>query len=343
MRCLIIGHGIAGAVLAWTLQNRGVQVEVVDAHQPNSSSRVAAGIVNPVTGKRFVKSWRYDDFYPIAKAAYQSMEQQWGISIWRDFTILRQLDTAGALNDWSARMADSEYANILGQRPDLGSWSEIAEPGFAVGEIRQAARVDFGTLLQKSEAILKTAGRFQTQNISLAQVGRQAADYDICIFCEGAHGADNPFFPDLPWQLSKGEALLFRLKQPKSDLQEILKKTLLLAPVGDGLIWAGSSYTWDVADSGTTIAGQAMLEERIGAVLKVPFDIVQHYAAIRPTVKDRRPFLGASQVDSRVFIFNGLGTKGGLLAPYWAAHLADHILNGTALDSEVDVGRFWKK
>jgi glycine/D-amino acid oxidase-like deaminating enzyme len=91
MRCLIVGQGIAGAVLAWTLQRRGVVVHVADADFPHRSSSIAAGIINPVTGKRYVKTWRYDDFFPVAKSVYQTMEAQWGVPIWHDQTILRLL------------------------------------------------------------------------------------------------------------------------------------------------------------------------------------------------------------------------------------------------------------
>jgi glycine/D-amino acid oxidase-like deaminating enzyme len=34
-------------------------------------------------------------------------------------------------------------------------------------------------------------------------------------------------------------------------------------------------------------------------------------------------------------IFNGLGSKGISLAPYWANHLVEHILEKKPLDSEV--------
>lgn len=64
MRFLIVGQGIAGSVLAWTLLQRGAKVQLADPKLRSSSSRVAAGIINPVTGKRFVKSWNFDLFYP---------------------------------------------------------------------------------------------------------------------------------------------------------------------------------------------------------------------------------------------------------------------------------------
>ena len=341
MRCLIIGQGIAGSVLAWTLQKRGVQVVLADLPRPDSSSKVAAGIINPVTGKRLVKSWRFDEFYPVAKAVYQAMELQWGRKVWRDHTIFRLLDSVPELNDWSARMADPEYSAILGQSASLGTWSGFVKPGHAVGEIRQAARVDFSAIIQGVKTEMENRGAYRLEEISPERAEQLFKDFDVLIYCDGAASIKNPFFPNLPWQLSKGEALLLRLQRSdNSDFQEIIKKTLLLAPVSDGLIWAGSNYNWDFSNAGTTTAGQEFLEARISELLTVPYEIVHRFAAIRPTVKDRRPFLGISPMHSNVFIFNGLGTKGALLAPYWAAHLADHLLDGKSLDASVDINRF---
>ncbi|HNM27974.1 MAG TPA: FAD-dependent oxidoreductase, partial [Saprospiraceae bacterium] len=89
-----------------------------------------------------------------------------------------------------------------------------------------------------------------------------------------------------------------------------------------------------------TAGERAILRGRLADMLAAPYEIVAHRAAVRPSTKDRRPFLGLSLLDPRVALFNGLGTKGALLAPYWAQHLADHLLNGAALDPEVDIRRF---
>lgn len=341
MRILVVGQGIAGTVLAWTLRRRGADVQVADADFAHRSSSVAAGIINPVTGKRYVKTWRYDDFFPVAKTAYQAMQAEWGIPVWHDQTILRLLETPQETNDWAARVAAPDYADLLGERRDTGPWAEMLAPGFAVGEIRGAARVDFGTLLRAFWAETCSSGFFWDKKITPDEALRLTADYDAIVFCEGYRAWENPFFPNLPWQLAKGEAMLLRIRHPHAEqVREMVKKTLLLAPLGAGLFWAGASYNWTFEDNGPTAAEQDFLEERLAPFLRAPYEVVQRMGAVRPTVKNRRPFLGASPAHPSLFIFNGLGTKGALLAPYWAAHLADHLLAGTALDKEVDVRKF---
>lgn len=340
MRCLIVGQGIAGAVLAWTLQRRGVVVHVADADFPHRSSSIAAGIINPVTGKRYVKTWRYDDFFPVAKSVYQTMEARWGVPIWHDQTILRLLETPQETNDWSARLAAPDYADLLGERRDAGPWTDMLLPSISVGEIRGAARVDFSKLMQAFQAEARAAGLFLAQKITPDAAVRMADDYDCIVFCEGYRGSENPFFPNLPWQLAKGEAMLLRLKHTHAaQALEMVKKTLLLAPLGNDLFWAGASYNWTFEDDGATNSEQNFLEERLAAMLRAPYEVVQRMGAVRPTVRDRRPLLGASPIHANLFIFNGLGTKGALLAPYWAAHLADHLLEGMPLDRAVDIQR----
>ena len=71
---LIIGQGLAGSLLAWELIKRKQQVIIVDNGEINAS-QVAAGLINPVTGMRFVKSFDVDLLLPFAKNSYQQLTQ----------------------------------------------------------------------------------------------------------------------------------------------------------------------------------------------------------------------------------------------------------------------------
>lgn len=342
MKCLVVGQGIAGTVLARTLMRRGVVVRIADAGYSYQSSGAAAGIINPVTGKRFVKSWGFETFYPVARSFYRELETEWQCSIWHEQPILRLLETAQQTNDWAARMADPYYMHILGERPDAGAWSALLKPALLTGEIRQAARVDFSLLLHTFRQKMTVEGLFLEQAVPPGLALQMAEDYDYIIFCEGYRGRDNPFFPGLPWQLSKGEGLIFRFAQPGAQaLREMVKSDLMIVPQGNGLFWAGASNEWTFEDNGATAAVQQGLGERLSDILSAPYEIVQRFGAIRPTVKDRRPFLGISPAHPKMVIFNGLGTKGALLAPYWAGRLAGYLLQGDKLDPETDVQRFF--
>lgn len=342
MKCLVVGQGIAGTVLARTLIRRGAAVRIADAGHPHQSSLAAAGIINPVTGKRFVKSWGFETFYPVARAFYRELEAEWHCTLWHEQPILRLLETVQQANDWAARMASPGYAHLLGERPDAGAWLAFLKPALLTGEIRQAARVDFPLLLHTFRQKMAGEGLLLEQAVTSGTALQLVSDYDYIIFCEGYRGRDNPFFPALPWQLSKGEGLIFRFLPPGAEtLREMVKRDLMIVPQGNGLFWAGASNDWTFEDNGATAAVQQGLGERLSGIFSAPYEIVQRFGAIRPTVKDRRPFLGISPVHPKMAIFNGLGTKGALLAPYWAERLADCLLEGKSLVAEVDIQRFF--
>ncbi len=341
MKLLLVGQGIAGTILAWTLQKQGVRVHIADGNLPGSSSLVAAGIINPVTGKRFVKSWRFDDFYPAAKSVYQTLEQELNIHIWSEQPMVRLLATAREANDWSARCALPDYDAHLSGSGDAGDWAGFVKPGYQYGIVRRAARVDFPALILAFRQKAIAEGFFWETSIDYETAGQLTNEYDGIIFCEGYRGQENPFFPGLPWQLAKGEALLLRFRQDQAPLiGQMLKKTMTLVPVGENLFWAGGSYQWHYPDLLPSEEERNFILNHLSEMLAVPFEIVGHVAGVRPTVKDRRPFLGQSDINSKVFIFNGLGTKGALLAPYWAEHFSEYFLEGKPLQSEVDIRRF---
>lgn len=341
-KILIVGQGIAGTMLAWALQRKNVAVHIADGNLPGSSSPVAAGVINPVTGKRFVKSWRFDEFFPAAQSAYQALEQELGVSVWMEQPVTRLLATAEEANNWSARCAQPDYIDHLAEAGDAGAWAPFIRPGWHFGLIRKAARVNFPVLLGAFREKIMAEGVFFPEVSDFRQIERLAKDYDHVVYCEGFRAAENPYFPDMPWQLAKGEALLIRFQDAHraNRIVTMLKKTVTLVPLGDNLFWAGGSYQWYYPDLAPSEGERNYIAGHLSEMLLPAFDIVGQTAGVRPTVKDRRPFIGQSQINAKVFIFNGLGTKGALLAPYWANHLADHLIHGAPLDPESDIRRF---
>lgn len=340
MKVLIVGQGIAGTVLAHVLQRKGAQVSIADTNLPGKSSAAAAGIINPVTGKRFVKSWRLDDFFPVAQQMYQALERELGVKIWEKRPILRLLENAEESNNWSARCALPEYEGYLSAAKDAGSWSGLLKPGFHFGSIEKAARVNFTNLLPAFRAKVQAAGQLLNQEVKYADTERLLEAYDKVVYCEGFQAQNNPFFPALPWQLAKGESLVIRFQDPSAvNVTTTLKRTTLITPLGDGLFWAGGSFQWHYLDLEPSKSEKDYIIMRLNEVFSAPFEVLRHSAGVRPAVKDRRPFLGESVVLPNVYMFNGLGSKGALLAPYWAEHLAEHLLEDAPIDKEVWVGR----
>jgi glycine oxidase len=328
-KVLIIGQGIAGSVLAHVLQEKGADVMVMDGALPGASSLAAAGIINPVTGKRFVKSWRFDEFFPLAKSIYGQMEKKLTVrGLWLDKPIVRLLAGAEEANDWAARCGLTEYDGLVGLAADAGDWQELIQPGFTFGRIEMSARVDFPKLIRAVREQLSAQGQFQEQVVDYQEIITLQQSYDALVFCEGFRAADNPFFPDQPWRLAKGEALLLRFPEaPYLETSTLLKKTITLVPLSNGVFWAGGTYQWHYPDLLPSRQERDYLLHHLKEMIRAPYEILDHVAAVRPTVIHRRPILQQSPEYPKLFIFNGLGTKGALLAPFFATDVAGRILS----------------
>ena len=340
MRILVVGQGIAGTALAWALMRRGVVVHVADGDLPHAASSAAAGLINPITGKFYVKTWGYDAFFPVARRFYTGMEAELGVRIWFDTSVLRLLHTPKAANDWAARTADPAYAPLMGTRPDAGRWQPLLRETVSVGETKGAARVDLALLLHHFRRYLVQHGLFWPHTISPQEALKATKQYDAVVFCEGWQAVNNPLFPDLPWRLTLGEALLASLQHPEArHLREVIKRDLLLIPVGEGRLWVGATYRNWSPPAPIPEPSSTAVENELQHLLQVPYQKLGVQAGIRPGVRDRRPLIGNSPFHPRIFLFNGLGTKGTLLAPYWAEHLARHLLEKQALDPVVRLRR----
>ena len=336
-KILIAGQGLAGSVLALTLQSEGMEVWIADHAPSESSSLRAAGIINPVTGKRYAKSWGFDLFFPFAKSFYQQFEAITGHRLWHDLPIVRMLGSALESNEWQLRASREEFQGLMGSSENALDWSGLIPDSFSFGVLHTAGRLDIGRFLEFTRNQFKD--NWLDQKIGYDDVAILTKDFDKIIFCEGYRAAGNPFFPGIPWQSAKGERLIFTLDESR-EIHQILKKQIMVAPLGENRFWAGANYYWEFEDEKATPEGLAWLKTELDEMLTCPYTIVDHQAGVRPVVKDRRPVLGWSTQNPAVGIFNGTGSKGSLLAPFWAAHFADHIKTGAPIDPATNVQRF---
>lgn len=328
MKILIIGQGIAGTLLAWNLRKKGARPTLVDGNLPGGSSIAAAGIINPVTGKRFAKSWRFDEFYPVAQASYRALEQELGIQIWEDRPTLRLLGTVEEANDWSLRCAQEDYQTILSDDATADDWAPTLKPGFRYGLIRHSARANMPLMVQTYREAAIREGFFESAQVEYAETETLLKAYDRIVFCEGWRGAQNPYFPEAKFRVSKGEALKLRFIGDFPPPTRMLKKNVLVAPLGEGIFWAGSTYRWTFEDTLPNAEGRDYLMGFLREMFAVPFEIVDQVSGVRPTMIDRRPMVQQSALNPKVFTINGLGTKGALLAPFFARELSEKIMSG---------------
>ncbi|MDB5251345.1 MAG: FAD-binding oxidoreductase [Flaviaesturariibacter sp.] len=341
---LIVGQGICGTMLSWFLQKEGVSIAVVDDNAPGASSKVAAGIMNPVTGRRYVTTWRIEDVMPFARRTYESMGEALDARLLQQKSVIDFFPSPQMRNAFVERVKEDD--TYLHPYPDHNGFNPYFHYEFGCGEIRPAYMIHFATLLPLFRTRLSDKGQLVADTFSLAdlELGLDHIRYgDITagrlVFCDGAAGINNPWFSLLPFAANKGEALIIHCEDLPGG--HIFKRGLTLAPLPEpGTYWVGSSYEWEFANDQPSEAFYNRTTAHLQAWLKKPFRVVDHMAAIRPATLERRPFVGFHPQFPRIGILNGMGTKGASLAPFFAHQLASHIVHGFPVADEVSVHRF---
>lgn len=343
---IIVGQGIAGSMLSWFLLKQNQKVLVIDKFNPSSASYIASGITKPITGKRFVKTWLADDLIPFAEQTYCGFEEMFGNRFFYPALFFKRFDSVKAQNDWSARCASPDYVPYLKNDKVVFMDSAKVKNEFGGFEINGGTRLEtdkflthYRTYLQKNNQLLEEDFVFEALKPESDFVSYKNQQAQKIIFCEGANAIHNPFFKFLPFQLAKGECLTVRIDNFYAD--RVVNGEILILPLNQkDHYYIGATHEWYFDDDKPSQKGKDELLGNLNAVLNQPFEVIGHKAAIRPTVKDRRPFIGLHPEFPQVGIFNGMGTKGISLAPFFANHFTEHLLRQKPLNKEIDIRRF---
>ncbi len=309
----ILGAGLAGCCLAWQLKARGAAVRLVSERRSGEASRVAAGLVNPVTGKNYQPSWRIAEFLPESTAFFERAGREIGTTLWFPHPVVRLV----AEKEWP------KVARKL-ERPDVARWVERVEEdadGWRARVIlKGGGRVDARAFCEATEKKWGAEGGERGGG----RVVRCGGAFDLMDRKLGEH------------RCAKGEILTLRI--PEADGSRILVGGGgWLVPVGDGLFKAGATYEWDELDGTPTAAGRARVEGILKALGIRGFEVVAHEAGVRPIIRRSMPLIGETGGE---VVFNGLGSKGSLYAPGVARRLAEWLVDGAEIEEELEVGRW---
>lgn len=347
---LIIGQGLSGTWLSYWLDKAGLDYYIIDEDRPMSSSRIASGVINPVTGRALAETWMASFLLEFCTDAYKDIGNELGIDCICRTDILHSFPTVQMRDAFTKRLPD--LGQYLEPVTDTSEWTQIFEMPFGLGSIRPALLIDLNHLLanwrhklQQGEKIRNEV--FDISDLSLANGTCSYRDITAnrVIFCDGVNSLNYPYFNRLPFAPNKGEALLLRI--PGLPADHIYKKGLSLVPYPHSggradtqYFWAGSTYDNEYTHDQPTEAFRNSTVKLVSNWCKLPFTVEDHWAGIRPANIERRPFVGMHPHLPQVGILNGLGTKGCSLAPYMAKQLADHLGTGTAIEAEAGLARF---
>lgn len=341
---LIIGQGISGTMLSWFLHKEGCSFLVIDDGNVRSSSRTAAGIINPVTGRRYAYTWMIDEVLPFARRTYTELGERFGQGFIKGLSVIDFFPSPQMRLAFTERIAEDD--TYLHSYPAQNDFNPHFQYDFGCGEISPASLVHITPLLdrwrqqlEEWKAVRNEA--FDSHMVQLLDDGVAYGDVTAkkIIFCDGVQGAENPWFSLLPYAPNKGEALL--IDCPGLPYGHIFKKGLLLAPWTEpGHFWVGSNYQWSFEDDQPSEAFLKHARAVLDGWLRHPYTVLEHKAAVRPATLERRPFVGLHPQFGQVGILNGMGTKGSSLAPYFAHQLVQHLVHGLPITDEANVRRF---
>ncbi|MCE2496475.1 MAG: FAD-binding oxidoreductase [Flavobacteriales bacterium] len=344
MRALIIGQGLAGSCMALELLGRGVDATIADPNRVNNSTSLAAGLINPLVLKRMKKVWRADEFIEYANLLYGKWEKELQCKWRQSVPVYRKFHDVAEQNRWMELSADlglQEYIN-----PVIEDMPNAVHGNFGMGKVIHAGWFDTQSFMDDVRSLLRAKNDFHSAAIKAPDLHFDSswlwngANYDFVVWANGTGVIEVPGFPTDALRPSKGELLRLKLHE-MWPTDAIIKAGVFILPLGRKELRIGATYDhWDL-EPGISEKGQNFLERQAADLIKVPYEIVGREWGIRPTTKDRRPILGRHAESDRIYFFNGLGSRGVLMAPLLAKELADHIMDGVGLRPDVDVARFY--
>lgn len=314
---LIVGQGLAGTVLGWSLSRAGIDWRMIDSGHADAASRVAAGIINPVTGQRWVKSWRIDELWPGARATYRAIENDFGVPLWRELTIRRF---------WRTEKERRTLLNKI-ERGVLAPWVQFVD-ATSCG-LAPAGRVNVPLLLAAARKRWLAEGRLVEARYDWANRAKHGG---WVIDCTGAAAREGPFAAH-GFAVSKGEVLRARVAGLADD--EIIHRGHWVLPDDSGEAWIGATHEPGVDDVTPTAEARDALLRSARKLGCERINVSEHLVGLRLAARDMRPMIGVHPADPQLGIFGALGSKGVLYAPWLAQQWVEHIMQRSAFNSDV--------
>ena len=343
---IIVGQGIAGSVLALSLIKSGYTVCVIDKQDLSLSSRIAAGIWNPVVFKRLTKSWLADEVVPELIHFYEFFEKELNASFVNKRFILKPFSEEQEKTFW-LKKAESENEFL-----DKSIYEDFKVTDTysikSYSKVLQAGNIDVTTFLDATKNYISKHHQLieEVFNHNILKRTNNGIEYKSCsakniIFCEGHLISKNPYFNWIPFKPAKGEVLTIICNDLHLE-NSIFNKGFFILPLGNNTYKVGATYEWENPTDMPTESKKQELITKLNNVISTPYQIVKHEAGVRPSVIDRRPVVGCHPEYNNVYVFNGFGTKAVMLAPYFAKQLVNFIQHHSAIDLAVNPSRFNK-
>ncbi len=339
---LIVGQGLLGTLLGSVLDDLQIKFQIIDQLRPYAASRLAAGIIHPISGRRYVKSWNYDQLETEFKACYTRIEAKLNSKFLYDHNVLLAVNSIKEENDLMSQANRYAYEQLI---HPFELDQDILSPGLRGVYAVKSYRLDILLLLDLFRSVWLASGylndtAFEYQNLKYSADVWHYNDqtFSHVVFCEGAAVVNNPFFKNIPIVPNKGQMMWIESEGWSS--QHTLKHQLMVSGYGQKH-WVGATYEWDYNQVEPTPEGQAVLVNQLNKMLKGNYRIISQHAGLRPTVSDRKPIITCHADHHNMWSINGLGTKGSSMAPYVVNRFIDLLAHPDS-KNEFGINRLFK-
>jgi len=333
--------------LAWALLDLGATVRVVDPDDLVTSSKVAAGLLTPVTGIRWSLTKGYADQLPEAYAFYRRRERELGVKVLHPRHSVRLFHSDEASKRWASRQGEALTQRFIHRQCGPGrlvNTQVYRDPRGGI-EMKHASYLDTAGYLAASRAALIGRGIWATGKVSVVDLTLDSSGVTwegqrcgTIVFCQGWEAAQHPWFDWVPFRSARGT--IVSLQADLGGERRVVNNGAWVLPRHDGVIRAGATYDvrFDPAQPQVVPPTDiTQLNQKLAAALAVPFAITASQSAVRPIIDRQRVLIGRHPGRERVAFFNGLGSKGSVRAPHYAQLLSRHLTKGEPLPADCDL------
>lgn len=343
---LIVGLGLAGVSFCEQLEKSGKTYKVI-SDTSQTSSIVAGGLYNPVILKRFTMAWMAREQLELTTSFYTSLEKKLEMKLNYKLPVWRRFASIEEQNLWFEACDKPRLEDFLSPKLLKNKNSGIDAP-FGYGEVLGTGRIDTAGMISAYKTYLLSKDMLwqETFNFEALQTESEYATYKTIkakriVFAEGYGLKKNPLFKYLPMTSTKGEYLT--IKAPDLNETCAIKSSIFLIPWEKDLYRVGATYKWKDITNLPTEESKSELIEKLNVLIKCDYEVVDQLAGIRPTVTDRRPLVGRHPIQENMFVLNGFGSRGVMIAPFASEQLLNFIERNEAVHPEMDIKRFTKK
>lgn len=314
---------------------------MVDQYDEHSATQVAAGLFNPITGRLMTKTWKADVLFPYLHEFYQEAEQFTGQQFFYPMPLYRPFISVKEQNEWMGKSTNVELAEYIDKVHLTPIDRALVKDEYGGLSLKRCGYLDtvkftraIRNVIEHQATLLEEIFNESALTFNPSGVEYKGMRADKIIFCQGVQSLSGKLFSWLPIRPLKGETLSIQTDHITSS---IYNRGVYVVP---GIWKVGATYQANDLTQSVTDRARLELIEKLNELVSFPHKIVTQSWGMRPTTPDRKPILGSHPNHPEVVVFNGLGTKGVSLAPYFSGVLAAWLENKALIDKEVDIERY---